>query len=326
MNYQNKTREELIEELEQLNEVKKEFEKTELELEQRTFELDVRLKELQCLFNISKLVDNHDIEFEELIQGIVDLIPSGWQYPEITYSRAVIDHKQYTTFNYRETEWREQCDLAPENKKTGFLEVGYLEATPRIDGGYFLKEERSMLKALGEQIERIIERKRKEDQLKYYATVDTMTGVLNRRTGLAVLEEQMKLIQRKKDILSVCFLDADNLKYVNDTYSHEEGDDLITIITDIIRSSVRRSDTLCRLGGDEFLIILPECTETQAEELWSKIEKKINTFNKNGQKPYLISLSHGCAQFHWEENPLREKLLAAADKKMYEEKSKKKKK
>jgi len=325
MDYRNKTREELIQEIEQLNEIKKDHEKTELELEQRTFELDVRLKELQCLFNISKLVDNHDIPSEELIQGIVDLIPSGWQYPEITYSRAVIENKQYTTGNYRETEWKEHCELIVDSKKAGFLEVGYLEATPRIDGGYFLKEERSMLRALGEQIERIIEHKRREDQLTYYATVDTMTGVLNRRTGLAVLEEQMKLIQREKGILSVCFLDADNLKYVNDTYSHEEGDDLITIITDIIRSSIRRSDTLCRLGGDEFLIILPECSENEAEDLWNKIDKKITTFNKNGQKPYLISLSHGCAQFQWEENPLGEKLLAAADKKMYEEKSKKKK-
>jgi diguanylate cyclase (GGDEF)-like protein len=231
-----------------------------------------------------------------------------------------VEGKEYKTRNYVDTEWKEEHELRINGEKIGFLQVGYLEETPRIDDGYFLEEEKAMLLALGEQIERIIEHKKVEEQLKYYATVDTMTGVLNRRTGLAVLEKEMKLMKRKDISLSICFIDADNLKHVNDTFGHEEGDDMIIIITDIIRSSIRKSDTLCRLGGDEFLIILPECKIAMAEEVWSKINQRLDIFNTNEDKPYKITLSHGCEEYDPEEDKRVDQLLSAADEKMYKDK------
>ncbi len=327
-----KTKDELIDELATLRnrigsieEERLQYEKMEYELQVKTFELDLRLKELYCLLDISKLVDDSSASLADLIKNIVDVIPSGWQYPEITYCRVLVEGEEYKTENYRSTEWKEQYALFYDSFEIGLLEVGYLEDTPIIDGGYFLDEEKSMLKALGEQFERIIHRKKTEEQLQYYATVDTMTGVLNRRTGLTLLEKQMKLMQRNKSSLSICFIDADNLKQVNDTFGHEEGDDLIIIITDIMRSSVRRSDTLCRLGGDEFLIILADCKERQAEEIFSIIVDKISAFNGQKAKPYSLSLSHGCAEYNWKDDLLPDALISLADERMYKEKQEKKK-
>lgn len=333
MKDEEKPKQELIDELNTLRERvetlergREEREKTGYELQVKTFELELRLKELHCLLDISKLVDDTSHSLREIIQSIVDIIPSGWQYPEITYCRVIIEGEEYKTANYRPTEWKEQYTLTLNTYSIGLLEVGYLEKTPLIEGSFFLREEQSMLKALGEQIERIIHRKKTEEQLQYYATVDTMTGVLNRRTGLTLLEKQIKLMQRNKSTLSICFIDADNLKFVNDTFGHDEGDDFIIIITDIMRSSVRRSDTLCRLGGDEFLIILPDCRKEKAEEVWSNIKKKIDAFNDQDAKPYTFSLSHGCAEYTWEDDLLTDKLLSQADKRMYEEKQKSKNK
>jgi diguanylate cyclase (GGDEF)-like protein len=283
-------------------------------------ERDLRDRELNCLLNISELIDNPDLSLEELIQGIVDLIPSGLQYPDIAWARAVVEDTEYKTETYRETEQKQQYPIEVDSRRMGSIEVGYREKVSHTGDSPFLEQEKRILKMLGEQIERCIQRKQIEEKLQYYASVDTMTGTLNRRTGLALLEEQMRLMKRNKSSLSICFIDVNKLKYVNDTFGHDEGDDLITIVTDIMRSAIRSSDTLCRLGSDEFLIILPDCRVEDAEKVWDKIKERLDSFNKNEEKPYRITLSHGTSEHKWDDHLLSDELLAAADKKMNEEK------
>ena len=80
-------------------------------LRKRTHDLEERVKELHCLYDISNLVEQPDISYEELIQGIVNLIPPTWQYPGITCARIILDGKEYITHNFRETIWTQSSDI-----------------------------------------------------------------------------------------------------------------------------------------------------------------------------------------------------------------------
>ena len=101
----------------------------------------------------------------------------------------------------------------------------------------------------------IKERERVSEQLRQQASTDFMTGIMNRNYGISYLEKQMALIKRRRSFLTICFIDLNNLKEVNDTFGHKVGDDFIIGTAAIISSGLRDSDVLCRLGGDEFLAI-----------------------------------------------------------------------
>ncbi|KXZ40551.1 diguanylate cyclase (GGDEF) domain-containing protein [Alkalithermobacter thermoalcaliphilus JW-YL-7 = DSM 7308] len=160
--------------------------------------------------------------------------------------------------------------------------------------------------------------KNKNNLLSIYATTDYMTGFLNKRNGIEVLKNQLKILDENGK-LSVFFIDINNLKLVNDMYGHKEGDELIITIGRILKQSLRKEDTVCRLGGDEFLVILPNCSFNQAEDVWRRICSNIYEYNQKKLKPYEISVSHGTHECKKGETV--EQILFLADQKMYREKS-----
>ena len=135
-------------------------------LAKRTHDLGERVKELNCLYGISELIEKPDISSEELIRGIVGLIPPVWQYPEVTCARIILEGEELRTENFRETTWKQSSDIVVHGQRVGTLEVCYLEERPESDEGPFLKEERNLINAIAEQLERIIERKQAEGALR----------------------------------------------------------------------------------------------------------------------------------------------------------------
>lgn len=103
----------------------------------------------------------------------------------------------------------------------------------------------------------ITPRKLAELELKRLASTDSLTGIMNRQTGLDYIQQKIQLCSRYGNIFSVCFIDIDNLKNVNDIFGHREGDRLISTVVVIIKKALRVTDVMCRLGGDEFLIVFP---------------------------------------------------------------------
>lgn len=160
------------------------------------------------------------------------------------------------------------------------------------------------------------------EDLKNHATHDAMTGFLNRRVGLLFLEKELKIANRTNSPFTLGYIDLNNLKIVNDTYGHEEGDYLILTSTRLLKDSIRETDILCRLGGDEFFAILRECTIEQSEKIWQKLVEKIENFNSKKLKPYQVSLSHGLVQYNPKEGKTADQLITEADTKMYAEKKK----
>lgn len=179
----------------------------------------------------------------------------------------------------------------------------------------------------------ITERRRIEEELKKqynkieaFAFTDPMTGIANRITGLSALEKELSLLRQKDSPLSICFLDVDGLKVVNDTYGHLEGDSLIHFLVSVIKSSVRKIDTVSRLGGDEFLIIFPDCNEACAKQVLSGITEQLTAHDAAKKTPYPHSFSYGLLEVtkgcEWSANDV----IKTVDAKMYEHKFLKKRK
>lgn len=134
------------------------LEESERALQKRTYGLNKRLKELNCLYGISKLVEKPGISFGEIAQGVVDLIPPALEYPEIICARAFLDGQEFRTEDFRETPWKQACDIIAINDRVGALEVYYLGKRSERDEGLFLKEERDLIIAIAGELGRITAR------------------------------------------------------------------------------------------------------------------------------------------------------------------------
>ena len=121
-----------------------------------------RIKELNCLYDISSFRDATDFSLDAVLQAIVDFIPPAIQYPEITCARLIFGGYEVTTKNFKDTRWKLSREITVNNKWIGTLEVCYLEEKPELDEGPFLKEAKNLINAVAENIAKIIEREEAE--------------------------------------------------------------------------------------------------------------------------------------------------------------------
>lgn len=163
-------------------------------------ELAKRVKELNCLYSISNLATKTGISFNEMLQGIVDIIPPAWQYPEVTCARISLEEQEFSTENFWKTTWRQASDIFANGKRIGTVEVYYLEEKPESDEGPFLNEERSQINAIAQLVGNLTERKRAEEQLKLSA----------------------QLLDSANDSINLADFDG-NLLYVNETLCRAHG-------------------------------------------------------------------------------------------------------
>ena len=145
--------------------LREEKERTQEDLQQRTHDLGKRIKELNCLYGVIKIVDTIDISLDEIAQEMVNLIPSGWQYPDITCARIILEKKEFKTDNFEKTEWKMTRDITVRDKRIGTAEVYYLEEKPENAEGPFLKEERNLINAISQRLGETIEHKRAQEAL-----------------------------------------------------------------------------------------------------------------------------------------------------------------
>jgi hypothetical protein len=146
--------------------------RVEKELEQVSHSLRERIKELNCLYGISKLRERTDFSLEDILQAIVDLIPPAWQYPEITCARIIFDGYEFTTTNYKSSKWKLTRDIMVYSERVGTLEVCYMEEKLELDEGPFLREERKLINAIAERIAKFIEREWAEDEIRKHRNHD----------------------------------------------------------------------------------------------------------------------------------------------------------
>lgn len=150
-----------------------------------------------------------------------------------------------------------------------------------------------------------------------HARTDTLTGIPNRRAGHEELSRQIQAAAEDSGSLTVCFCDVNDLKQVNDQYGHDAGDTLICELGRLFDQSVRSGDMVCRLGGDEFLLIFPGADITQAEDIIARISGKTDTINAAGTYPFPMSFSSGFAAYDPEDCHTVAELIQTADSRMY---------
>lgn len=169
----------------------------------------------------------------------------------------------------------------------------------------------------------ITAKKTLEEELKFQANMDEMTQTLNKRSGLLFLEKQLYLTNRaKNESLSVCYIDINDLKVANDNFGHNVGDQLILNVIQIIKDIIRISDTISRFGGDEFLVIFPNCNMICCLKIMERVLKRIEHFNMSKELKYHISISYGINEHNSGEEINMDKLIQKADEDMYQMKRK----
>ncbi len=151
---------------------------------------------------------------------------------------------------------------------------------------------------------------------------DYLTGAYNRRR----LEEYKESKQRNGAVeapFSAIMFDLDNLKQINDELGHDAGDEALKDTVDIIRHSIRESDFVARIGGDEFIIILNIESPNILKEAKKRIERNIAAFNKADIKPYKLSLSYGYRVYDAKSGEKIDDFFKDIDSLMYMDKNKK---
>ena len=136
------------------------------ELEQVSHRLKERIKELNCLYDISRFGANTDFSLDAILQAVIDFIPPAFQYPEITCARISFDRYAFTTKNFKDTRWKLAHEITVNNARIGTLEVCYLEEMPALDEGPFLREAKNLIGAIAESIAKIVEREWAEAEIR----------------------------------------------------------------------------------------------------------------------------------------------------------------
>lgn len=164
----------------------------------------------------------------------------------------------------------------------------------------------------------ITERKKAERRLKELATTDSLTGLFNRRKFLEISERELLSAKRYKRPLCVMMLDIDHFKKVNDTYGHDGGDEVLRAIASIMQQSLRESDAVGRLGGEEFAAILPETDIIKAGEVGERIRKAVeaHTSLTADNEEVRVTISIGIAT-HCMSTPDMDSMLKSADTALY---------
>lgn len=165
--------------------------------------------------------------------------------------------------------------------------------------------------------ERTAELTRANQHLQLLAVNDELTGLPNRRFAISMLAELWQGLQRNNGFVAVLMLDADKFKQVNDHHGHATGDALLRKLALQLRQAVRGSDIVCRLGGDEFLVVCPRCDRAGAIQVAEKIlESATPHRTENGNIFWDGCMSIGVAMLS-AEMAQPEDLLLAADKALY---------
>lgn len=147
---------------------------------------------------------------------------------------------------------------------------------------------------------------------------DALTGIQNRR----FFEEVMGQLLADRSWFTLCYMDLDNLKQVNDNQGHAEGDRYIVSFIRAVQQRIRESDMFMRIGGDEFCLIFRNC---HADVVRQKMQKILDEFRVSGEGSYHPSFSFGLVEVSGGEAHSMEEILACADERMYEFKRKYKK-
>ena len=156
--------------------------------------------------------------------------------------------------------------------------------------------------------------------LRHLSATDDMTGAYNRRGFMEAASASLKVASETGRTPALFFIDLNELKQINDTLGHAEGDRAIGDTVEILRAAFRTSDIVARLGGDEFVVLASDAG-AHSDVLRERLEQAVEQFNRDAGRQYRLSMSVGVAECDPVAGVSLPGLLVAADKRMYEAKA-----
>jgi diguanylate cyclase (GGDEF)-like protein len=159
--------------------------------------------------------------------------------------------------------------------------------------------------------------KRRQARAQKFALTDPLTRLFNRRMGLATLDQEIARSARTQQPLTILLLDLDNFKHLNDTHGHVQGDAALRATADVLRRTLRRTDTICRYGGEEFVVILADTRPDEAVLLAARVSSAVELRGLELGLPVTVSI--GVTMFKFGDT--LEALLHRADQALYASKN-----
>lgn len=169
-----------------------------------------------------------------------------------------------------------------------------------------------------------IERNRMSMAVRSLSLVDELTDLYNRRGFLTLAEQQLKMATRLKKNTAFIFLDLDDMKRINDTFGHHEGNRALQETAALLVKTCRDSDVVARLGGDEFILLAMLEDAKDSDILCKRLEENLAQGNARAGRQYQLSLSYGVTVHEPSSPTTLEEEITEADRRMYEQKKGKK--
>jgi diguanylate cyclase (GGDEF)-like protein len=153
------------------------------------------------------------------------------------------------------------------------------------------------------------------ERVRQLAYIDGLTGIFNRRYFEMRIAEEMERARRYGSSLAVIMLDIDHFKRLNDEFGHLLGDEVLRQVSSVFSQQLRKIDVVCRYGGEEFAVLLPQTTAEQAFSVAEKLRREVAGYRFPGV-PRAITISAGTAAHPFHGN-FRDEVIRAADAALY---------
>ncbi len=149
------------------------------------------------------------------------------------------------------------------------------------------------------------------------ATLDSLTGIANRRAFHLIGDPALKLCERNGGSASLLMIDLDDFKCINDTHGHAVGDEALVEFAGLLKRSFRESDVTARIGGDEFCVLLSDSKKERAMHCVERVQEALDTANAEPGRRYRLHFSFGVIDYDPSRHQSVSELLREADEKMY---------
>ena len=201
--------------------------------------------------------------------------------------------------------------------------IGTMTVLNYTNSHLYSQKDIKIMEFVSEQIATAIQRKQMEEEMEKLAHFDSLTGACNRGYGLSLLKRELKFARRRKTTSLLAYVDIDNFKDINDAFGHVEGDQILKEVVILLKSTLREIDIICRMGGDEFLLIFPDSSLKDLSMIKERFNKNLIKLNQIINKPYKIGFSMGISCYDPDNPQPMDELIRIADNRMYKEKKKK---
>ncbi len=266
-----------------------------------------------------ELLKKVNLRFEDMYQSKLGNLFEPTVIRDIkTFNRANLDSKTAQELDSQNALIAKSvltCAITVRNEVYGFINLDNIE-----DFDAFQDKDKIYIKHLAQQIEMALKNQILVEDIYKLSKFDSLTGAYTRQQHQTVLHELFEKSKKSKSPFSICALDIDNLKIINDQYGHEVGDSYLIQFSKVILEQLQEIEFFSRTGGDEFILVIPKCNKQCAEKRMSEIR------GKTSQNPLIIGkeiipINYGCGIASFlEDSEYLDELLSLSDKYLYMEK------